>query len=558
MMAGCAKFFKKNNTLAILFLSALAIGIALRLYQFADQILIDDEWHAVYQLIEQHRPMEIFLSFGVYDYCIPLTLLYWLETSWFGLSEFGMRWPMLLCGSAALILFPLYIWRTLGARYAILFAFLLAISPVLVLYSRIARPYALTVLLVYLAHYAFDRYCHSSARRPLTGALYGTSAIFAIWMHLVAGPMVVAPLLYQCGSLFLNKHTDRKVRIRLLLQLGLPTVLGMALLVGPPLTANVSAIAGKSSVDSPNLQTVIGALHWWVGSGSTAVVVLTVLLAALGFPTLWRRLPLVRTIAFGLLLTLLTLLLMRPAWIHNPITFGRYLLPVIPLLLLSVAAGTVRLADFANQASLAISRPLILVILAFPVLSMAAQSPLREILLYPNSNIANPFFYFDFRPEHNPLPTQFDRYAPLSSFWSQLGVLEPGSMRIAAAPFYYESHNWDAPRWERISRQHIVPAYLSGLCAVPHLRELPNDVRFKFRNVVFVSDDADLALKEIDMITFRKPFMVTKDNGTKIIIGDDTRQCESALRNRFGQPVYEDEKLVVFTAANNLNQNNDK
>lgn len=556
-MAGTTKFSKNNNTLTILFLSALAIGIALRLYQFAGQILIDDEWHAVYQLIKQRRPMETFLSFGVNDYCIPLTLLYGLEASWFGLSEFGMRWPMLLCGSATLLLFPLYIWRTLDARCAILFAFLLAISPVLVLYSRIARPYALTVILVYLAHYASDRYCNNSTRRPLTGILYGMSAVLATWMHLVAGPMVVAPLLYQCRSLFFSAPADRNIRLRLLLQLGLPTVLGMVLLVGPPLMANVSAIAGKSGVDSPTLQTFIGALHWWAGSGSTAVVVLTVLLAALGFPKLWRRLTLVRTIAFGLLLTLLTLLLMRPAWIHNPITFGRYLLPVIPLLLLSVAVGTVRLADFASHASLAISRPLTLAILAFPILSMAAQSPLQEIFFYPNSNITNPFFYFDFRPKYNPLPKQFDRYAPLSSFWSQLRALEPGSIRIAAAPFYYESHSWDAPRWERISRQHIVPAYLSGLCATPHLIEVPNDARFKFRNAVVVSDDADLALKRIDMITFRKPFMVTKDNGTKIIIGNDTRQCESALRNRFGLPIYEDEKLVAFAAYNNRNQNND-
>ena len=26
-----------------------------------------------------------------------------------------------------------------------------------------------------------------------------------------------------------------------------------------------------------------------------------------------------------------------------------------------------------------------------------------------------------------------------------------GSLRIAAAPFYFESYDWDAPRWEAVS-----------------------------------------------------------------------------------------------------------
>jgi hypothetical protein len=210
----------------------------------------------------------------------------------------------------------------------------------------------------------------------------------------------------------------------------------------------------------------------------------------------------------------------------------------------------VRLADIAGRAPSMFSTGLALAILGFPALTMAAQSPLREIFFFPNSNIANPFFFFDFRPGYNPFLAAFDRHIPLSSFWSQLQAAAPGSLRIAAAPFYFESFGWDAPRWERIGRQRIVPAYLSGFCIDRRFGEPPRDARFKFRNAVHVVDDAGLALKKIDMISFQKPFTVTMDSGKIDRSGEETRQCESALRQRFGSPKYEDDTIVVFMVRN--------
>lgn len=525
---------------------AVVLGIALRHYQFDSQILFDDEWHAVHQLM-LHQPKDFLLSFGVSDYCIPLTLLYWTEAALLGLSEWGMRWPMLICGIATLVLLPLYVWRALGPRHAILFGFLLAISPALVLYSRIARPYAVTLLLVYMAHFAFDRHCNGSRYRRAFGAGYGLCAILAAWMHLVVGALVAAPFLYQIYVLWHDDKARRMARLRSLFLLGLITLSGMALVILPPLLADASAIAAKSGADSPTLETIQGVWYWWIGTGSTTVVVSSLLLAAIGFPDLWRSLPIVRTLSVGLLLTVAILLLLRPAWVQNPVTFGRYLLPVIPLLLLAVAAGTVRLANLAQRAPPAIARVLAMAILGFPALALAAQSPLRDIFYYPNSNIADPYFYFDFRPAHNPFPGIFKRYAPLSAFWSQLPAAAPGSLRIAGAPFNFESISWDAPRWERIGRQRVVPAYLSGLCIDKRFGEPPRDARFRFRNAVFLADESELVRKKIDMISFQKPYVVTLDDGRKIFIGEETRQCEGALRTRFGSPTYEDDKLVVFT-----------
>jgi hypothetical protein len=47
----------------LLWLLAVATGMALRLYQLSDQILVDDEWHALHALLAG-GPLDIFLNFG--------------------------------------------------------------------------------------------------------------------------------------------------------------------------------------------------------------------------------------------------------------------------------------------------------------------------------------------------------------------------------------------------------------------------------------------------------------------------------------------------------------
>jgi 4-amino-4-deoxy-L-arabinose transferase-like glycosyltransferase len=91
-------------------------------------------------------PVPAFIRFS--DYSIPLTFLYWIEARVFGLSEPRMRWPMMLASLLTLILFPVWVSRHLGWRVALVFALLLAISPLLSNYSRNARPYVLDCIVV--------------------------------------------------------------------------------------------------------------------------------------------------------------------------------------------------------------------------------------------------------------------------------------------------------------------------------------------------------------------------------------------------------------------------
>ena len=268
--------------LAVL-LAAVVVGSFLRLDQFGAQVLIDDEWHAVHQVL-QRTPRQMFLDFGTADYSIPLGILDWYLSRGWGLSESAMRLPMLLCGLVTLVLLPLYVAPRLGRATAGLFALLLAISPLLVIYSRLARPYAITLLLGWIAHAAFQRYHASTRGRTAAGLGYGTAATLAVWLHPIAAPFVLAPLLWALAQLRRVAPAARRAHTLRLARLALPTGVAMAVLILPPLFARPQSLASKSGIDMPGLEALAGVWYAWLGTGSTAVVLVCVALATVRRP----------------------------------------------------------------------------------------------------------------------------------------------------------------------------------------------------------------------------------------------------------------------------------
>ena len=123
-----ANINRKPHGFYLAFLLLVVIGSYLRLDQFTLQVLLDDEWHVIHQLLYK-TPLELYQTFGEADFSIPLALLYWLELKLFGLSELAMRWPMMLAGISALIIFPFYTRNYIDDKATLVFLFLLAISP---------------------------------------------------------------------------------------------------------------------------------------------------------------------------------------------------------------------------------------------------------------------------------------------------------------------------------------------------------------------------------------------------------------------------------------------
>ena len=143
---------------------AVAAGAAVRLDQIADQIPADDEWHALHAVSTQGYG-RIFTHFGASDYSIPLALWDKLLSGTIGLSELGMRAPVLLAGIASLVALPLLLRAHVGRKASLVFAWLFAISPLHVYYSRYARPYGVAFLLASVAAIAFERWRSGGGRR---------------------------------------------------------------------------------------------------------------------------------------------------------------------------------------------------------------------------------------------------------------------------------------------------------------------------------------------------------------------------------------------------------
>ena len=534
----------------IVMIVATLVGVWLRLDQIGRQVLIDDEWHAVHQFLT-HTPREMFVEFGYADYSIPLGILDWYQAQWWGVSELTLRWPMLACGLATLVLFPLYIAPRLGRATAALFAVLIAMSPLLVVFTRMARPYAITLLLGWIAHAAYQRYHAASRGEVATGAVYAVAAALATWLHPVVGPFVAAPLLWGLVALRHVSRANRRVAFLRWLLLAFATGALTAAVVMPPLLAHPLSLAAKGGAQGPGLDTLVGVWYAWLGTPSTGVVLLSVALAAFGAPRVWRALPVARSGALGLALTLALVMATGVMWSHLPVTMGRYLLPIVPLLLVCVATGTVRVAEFIARPATPLRRGLAIASLALPVLFLAAKSPLVPLMRFPNGQTQHLISYIDFRRDHNPYVPQFAAI-PLSPFWKTLATQPAGSLRIAAAPFYFESYGWDAPRWERLSRQSVVPGYLTELCVDFRPGELPSSARFRFANSVHLADPADLKAKRIDLVVWQKPYQLIVA-GHSDSIGADTAACEGVLRGKFGTPAYEDSHIIVFDLARPAN-----
>jgi len=115
--------------------AAVLVGVYLRWQQWPDQVLLDDEWHLVHRLVLS-TPRQMFLDFGFSDYSIPLGLLYSMLAAYGDLSELTLRLPMLVFGIATLFVLPWLVVRRVGLATTTVFAWLLAISPLLPLLAN--------------------------------------------------------------------------------------------------------------------------------------------------------------------------------------------------------------------------------------------------------------------------------------------------------------------------------------------------------------------------------------------------------------------------------------
>jgi hypothetical protein len=512
-----------------------ACGLFLRCQQLDIQWLTDDEWHVVHKVASGATYGELALSVGEADFSIPQALAYkWLAERG-GIGEFAMRLPTLVAGLALMVGGAWWAWRNFGVAPGLGFMSLLAISPTLVYYSRNARPYGLTMTLSWGALLALLHWRETGRTR--WACVYAAAAVLASWLHAAVAPFVAAPLAVIALRDALTAWRARRwAPMVASWPLGAAVAVAILALAGLPMLLNHETLAMRMGKDLPRLSTYAGVCFIWLGTRSGALVALCMALAAWGALEMRRRRPDVLAMAAaGTAATVAAVYWSRPAWVHNAVTFARYLLPLAPLLLLCVALGAVaalrRVAGWETRPRRAAT------ILGFGAMVAALffSGPGPELLARPNNFFLHSWHQFDYRHSLNPVRSAF-LALPESPFWRRLGESPPGSLRLAVGGHELESYTIAAVRWQAIHRQRVWNAQLAGYCGSgPHWGEVDPVRGFHLENAVSLADPVSLRRTGIDYIVFDLAFPSGRTAG-----------CVERLARDYGAPAYTDDFVVAF------------
>ena len=529
----------------LVWLLAVVAGAAIRLDQLRDQVLVDDEWHALHALLA-HGPLDVLLSFGTTDHSIPLTLWDILLERTVGLTELGMRLPSLACGLAALVVIPALVHPLVGARIAAGLAWLLAIAPLHVFFSRLARPYEPAMLLAFVAVVGLLRTTDARAPRGLRSAAL-LSALLAPWLLPVVLPTVATALALATVSALgrrsdaarFSRVTRTRSRRNAVAEVAL-VVAGWAILLGAPLVADVGALADKAGRGTIELATLDGASELLLGTTSRALRIACVAAALTGAFVVARRAPRLATWAAAVVLAqLAALIVTAPQGLRFPIVLARYAFVASPFVLLAVAAG----ADTAGAALAAITRRSVLAAApaALLVALLAGYGPLHRIHASPNDFTNHASYQADYDPDR-----YFERFRPerVSAFYETLAQRPPGSVTVLEAPWYFYWH--DLAWLQRVHRQHVVVGFVDPRTDAARVGEVPRArTGVRLRNALHVGDPDALRARGVDYVVLHRDAFAEM----RVPFADehvDPSPWLADLRQAFGEPVFEDGQITVF------------
>ncbi|MEW6745202.1 MAG: hypothetical protein AB1486_20815 [Planctomycetota bacterium] len=528
----------RERTAALSLLLPFLAGAALRLYQIRDQIIADDEWHALHQVLRSSYTA-IFTHFGRSDYCIPLTAWYKLMAEHVYLSEMIMRAPVLLAGLFSLVLVPRLARPFVGTAASVACAWLLAIAPLHIYFSRYARPYGVVMLLAFTGLMAFYRWWSGGGRG--WAILYGVCAAIGPYFHLAGAPVLLAPLgfaLVECLSRSGQVH--RRLHELLLITLAIGAALAALLL--PAFIADAYSLRAKTATEWAPFRATLDMTRLLAGVPSQPLLLLWgggLLAGVISLARNNRRLLALLVIAIAAQIA--TFMFTRP--LPRPVVMARYLSPVLPLLLLFVAAG---LASVSHAVQVRIRRlpsPLIMTVV---VAVFFFQGPVRATYYAPNAWTNHALFQYHYDAVEATEYLRLLRPTRISPFYEHLRSLPPSSTLVVEAPWYYEWHYNHYPLLQAFHRQRMIIGFTG-----PHARaklwgEVPLETPgFAFRNFAHLSDLDRLEERGVRYAILHKDLQHEIPNQNDCDPIDISPWIEE-YRLRFGHPCFEDGKIVVF------------
>ncbi len=521
------------------FVFPIFIGIMLRTYNLTPQILVDDEWHMVHRLSGNPTFMSVVNDFGANDHSVGLSAIIWMITRLTTANELILRLPSLLAGLALLFVFPLFTSRLLSRGNALVASYLVAISPTLCFFSRLARPYAVTTLLAFVAVCSCYVWLRTGSRR--SAVLYTLTAAPVPIFHLPALPSVVAPALFAL-LLVASRRDQLAPTTRSLLAVFGVAFLLMAALISYPLVHSIVDLSGRLNTDRITLDTLRGAIELLIGTSYSAVVVAAVTLGLIGIVGIYISDWLLGCYLLTIIsVQFLCVLGSRAAAIHTPVVAARYFGVVLPLLLILPAYGAQCIVRLRARATTCDCSARIGLALAVPLLGFG---PLPWIYGAPN-NFTNHISYQADYDRHR----YFERFRPaaISSFYAYLsGSFPPNSIAVIEAPWYFYFHSY--AYYQRIHEQRVIIGFVSMDPAVMRAGEVPYaDVRVRLDNAVHVSDtDLVRATGARFLIVHRNPMTETHWPTGVADSAVNVAPLIETYTSFAGPPVFEDSAIVVF------------
>jgi len=474
-------------------------------------------------------PWQLALSFGSVDRSIPLTLFYALSAHALGLGDWLLRLPSLVAGLATLVVCPWLVRRHLGRRGSHLFAWLLAVAPLLVFYSRTLRPYGIGALFGFLSLHFAETWWRSGARRAALG--YGATAALGTWFLPPLAPFALAPL-----AVLLAARIRRPARA---LALVAPPALAFAAfaapLLAPPLLAHPEALFDKLGASRPDAGALVRAAGFWLGTRSPWLALALLVPAALGAWRLARREPRFTALALASGAALaLGVLASAPRYAWLGFVLGRYAVPALPLLLVFAAAGL----DATG---------------ARPGRPAVASAALCALWLWSGGI---PALLLDTRAWFpGRWVTWMEGQAPeprrVPDFYRRLAERPPGSLTLVESPWYYSLWNNLLPHYEAIHRQRTLIGMTTGLCSDAHWGEYPPGRGVSLHSFAHLADARALAARGADFVIFHRDPAGELSRPVDPVDLRATGQpdvggCIEAYR-RLGWPeVHADPQIVVF------------
>jgi hypothetical protein len=552
---------------------AIMIGTFLRLYLLRDQILLDDEWHGMNYAALINSFWGVLTSFSLnLATSIPLNVYDYLLFKTIGWNETWLRLPSLIAGLASLIVFPILVRRVFNRRITFIFAALLAISPFLIFYSRMARPYSLVTLFGFSSIWAIYRWATKGGTKY--AILYVALAALTICFHLFAAVGVIAPL----GVVFATALRDRfRKAPRKTASPGLGAITIAAALVVA--VAAVFAVAGLTSdaasevvaQDQMTLATFAGLASLLSGTANPILIVAFLFLLAVGLVVIRKEKPVLGNIFLGAALCYFgALAFLKPASVHAAIVASRYVILLFPLSFLAVAAGIDAISKYieshtAPATRFSLSRSLLNVAWIILVAGLFVSGPLPSLYTAPNNFTNHSAFQESYQRASWAQSYTSDiekaffsvRQEDIPSFYREIAKEKNISIIEYPMPFvnafnlyYYYQH---------FHRKRIFMGYLPRI-ALPSdiyfiwvddsLSVVADPKRFRFRNLIDMDDIEAIQSSGAKYIVLHNDLL----GGEWKPHSDYPRQDQSVLikslkekfNRAFGPPVFSDKNIVVF------------